>query len=732
MRYQCIYQQDATDCGAACLATIMSYYKKQVSIAQIREHAGTGTQGTSVYGLIQAAKVYKMKACAVKGDREKLTKDLWLPCIADVIVNDNLNHYVVIHKITKKGLIIADPDNGIVHLTFGEFFGEEKPRKDHVKYKWKQHFIFFTPEDDFEETRHRTNKYGRFFLEIVKQKKNILILGMVSLLCTALGVVPAFYYKIVMDQILVKGQKTFFIYLSIGIVGILICKIGLQLFRSYLVLKLSRQLDFSRMEEAFRKTMGLPMKFFHTRRKGDIISRLIDVFKVREGIISVTMSLLADSLMVLAGGILLFRQNRTMFAITAVVMLCYLFVVIVFEKSYEKKNKKFMESNSKFSSYLYEAVSGAEEIKIFQANQKIEKRYNRYLDELLQNANTLSMKQEFQLALKDLLELIGGILILWFGGLQVMSHHMSMGDLVVFYMLYGYFFSPVKNLASLQGKIQSATVALERIYQIYEIEPEIKTDLERSDDDITEKEDLHFSGDIEFRNVHFQYGIEQSMIEDMSFQIKKGEKVAFVGESGSGKTTIARLILQLYQPVKGKVLFDGKEIEDIALLRKRIAYISQDTFLFGGTVYENITLGTNRVRNEQVVEAAMIAQADEFIRKLPFGYDTVLGENGTNLSGGQKQRIAITRALLRNPDILILDEATSNLDSVTAKSVEYAFNKKFADHTRIIIAHKLKSIIDCDRIFVVRDGKIVESGTHKDLLETGKCYRQLIEQYENK
>jgi ABC-type bacteriocin/lantibiotic exporter with double-glycine peptidase domain len=316
---------------------------------------------------------------------------------------------------------------------------------------------------------------------------------------------------------------------------------------------------------------------------------------------------------------------------------------------------------------------------------------------------------------------VGGIVILWVGAYSVIKGDMSVGQLLAFNALLAYFLDPIKNLINLQPMMQTAIVASDRLGEILDLE------LEKSESEDKKIAPKTLKGLIEFKDLDFRYGTRQLVLKNINLKINSGEKIAFVGESGSGKTTLVKLLLNLYKWEKGEILINGYNVKDINMnyLREHIAYISQDIFLFSGTIYENLTLGIENPDMETVIESAKMAKAHDFINEMPLRYETMLEENGSNLSGGQKQRLAITRALLKKPDILIMDEATSNLDSITEKAIEHTINEHTQGITTLIIAHRLSTIMRCDKIYVMDRGEFVESGTHHELMQKKSLYYEL-------
>ncbi|MEC2537010.1 peptidase domain-containing ABC transporter, partial [Bacillus cereus] len=324
-------------------------------------------------------------------------------------------------------------------------------------------------------------------------------------------------------------------------------------------------------------------------------------------------------------------------------------------------------------------------------------------------------------SLKTGIKSIFGIVLLWIGAYEVLHGKLTIGELLSFNALLVYFITPIENLINLQPQLQTAIVAADRLGEILDLE------LEKSEDENKKIMPSTLKGDIEFKNLNFRYGTRPLLIKELNLTIPQGQRIALVGESGSGKTTISKLLMNFYQCEEGEILINGFNMKDLntEVLRDKIAYISQNIFLFNGTMKENLTLGCNEVDHEKVVAACKKAQIHDFINSLPQRYETTIEENGSNLSGGEKQRLAIARAILQLPDIIIMDESTSNLDSTTEKAIEKTMHEFSSDITTIIIAHRLSTIMRCDKIYVLEKGKIVESGSHSELMDYKGDYYSL-------
>ncbi|MDO5040106.1 peptidase domain-containing ABC transporter [Clostridium sp.] len=710
-RYYCIKQHDYKDCGCACLATICKTYGLKYPISKIREVAGTDKMGTSALGIIQAAEKLGFSAKGVKSSKpQDIFGEIPLPAIAHVVIDNKFLHYVVIHKISEKEIIVADPAKGIVKYKPNDFFTI-----------WTGVLLIMTPTAQFKEGNEVKGVFSRFF-DLVKPQKGLLVnIFLASILITIFGVLGSFYFKFLLDDIVPNNLKQSLAIFSIGFIVLALFKVILEAFRTQLLIYLGQRLDIPLMLGYYDHVVNLPMNFFVTREVGEIISRFNDASKIRDAISGVTLTMMIDVLMVLIGGFILYSQSTLLFGITIIPLILYGIIVFIFKNNIEKVNRETMESNAKLTSYLVESLNGIETIKAFNSEREVnletEKRFIKLIKAIFKNGTI----NNIQVSLKSGVKGIFAIAILWIGTVQVLNGKISFGELLTFNALLAYFLTPIENIINLQPTLQTAVVAAERLSEILDLE------LEKSKEEHKKINPESLKGDIKFEDVDFRYGTRSLVLKNINMNIKSGQRIALVGESGSGKTTLAKLLLNFYQCEKGEIIINDYNLLDLNIeaLRDKIAYISQETFLFNGTIIENLMLGNPYLTYEEIIEACKKAQIHEFINSLPLRYNTLVEENGSNFSGGQKQRFSIARAILRKPEILIMDEATSNLDSITEKAIEKTIHEFSEGMTTVIIAHRLSTIMRCDNIYILEKGEIKEEGSHNELLEKKGRYYEL-------
>lgn len=707
--FKCILQNDETDCGPACLAAIFRKYNLKVSIATIRDIAGTDRQGTSAYGLVKVIEHFGFQQKVVEADKSVLTPKIPLPAIAHVVIDNSLLHYVVITKIKDDTVVVSDPAKGIV-----------KYKKDDFIKIWTNILILIAPTEESQRGNKKESTLSSFFRLLISQRWLLLRIFILSMILTSLGIITSFYYQVIMDNVVPSLSIQTLNYVSVITLCLFLVQIGINFLRGILIVKLEQKIDIPIMLGYYNHALILPMKFYSMRDTGEIISRFNDASSIRDIVSDASLTIMMDTIMAVVGAVVLFNCNRLLFLISVVMLILYGIIVFIYNKPIKKINRKIMEMNSKVTSQFVETINGIETIKAFNQEKneetKTDKLYKKFLKKIF-NGGILSLSQQ---TVTMFVAVVGELVILWVGTACVIKGNLTLGELITFNALLGYFINPIKNLINLQPSIQTAVVAADRLGEILDIAPEYNDEQDQSDNK------SRFNK-VSISNLDFRYGTRDLVLRHINLEIHRGEKIAFVGESGSGKTTLAKLLVRLYEQEKGSIKLDSSDIREFSIsqIRNNISYISQNTFLFSGTIKENLLFGNSDATDDDISQVCKMCELEEYINSLPLKLNTRIEENGKNLSGGQKQRLAIARALLNNPEILIMDEATSNLDYITEKSIEKTINTFSGNMTTIIIAHRLSTIKDCDKIFVFRNGEIVETGNHKDLLNQKGYYYQL-------
>ena len=698
-QYKCVRQHDITDCGAACIATVCLQYKKEMTITKLRDISGTDAKGTTVLGVVQTLEKLGFEAKAARITRETFGEKFSLPVITRVLTKEGLTHFVVVHKIYKDKLLIADPARGLRKIPKDEFFED-----------FDGYAVFCAPTNAFVADKTKTKGvFYRFFRLLLAQKKLFIIAIVGSVLLTALGIAGSFFNKILMDEILPYNLKNQLLIFCIGFGVIAIFQLLLGAARQHLLLHLSIKIDMPLMLGYFQHIFALPMKFFGTRRTGDILTRFSDAGTIKEIFTTITLSLIIDILLTVVSGIILFFMNKILFAIIAVITIVNAVLVYVFKKPYKELNLESMEKQAALNSQIIDSLKGIETVKSFGVEaETMEKLENKYISALRTGYKT-SVTSNVQGTISGFFNNIGNLVLMGIAALFVINGDITLGSMMAFMSLSGYFMDPIGRLVSLQMQIQEANIAMKRMSELYDIEEE-QWSTEAPISDFT------LDGSLAVEHLTFRYGSRAPVLKDVSLTVKSGEKIALVGESGGGKTTLAKLILGLWQPEEGKVTLSGYHVEELdkTLLRRSLAYVPQNIELFSGTIEENIKLGKRDATYEEMKTACQMAGCADFIEKMPAKYGTFLEEAGANLSGGERQRIALARAFLKKPKLLILDEATGNLDFISeAKIYETLFSLRC---TLIVIAHRISTIRKCDKIYVIDQNIVAESGTHYSLL----------------
>lgn len=707
-----IKQHDIRDCGAACLASVAAHYKLGLPIARIRQFASTDKRGTNILGLVQASQKMGFTAKGVKGDLESLSH-IPLPAIAHVVVGseeNQLHHFVVIYKVKKDFVEIMDPAFGTL---------EKKKTEDFLKI-WTGVLLLMQPADTFEAKNNKISVSARFF-DLIRPHKWVLLQALIgAVLYTLLGLSSSIYIEKITDYVLVGGNTKLLNLLSIIMVVVLVLQIFIGTYKSLLVVRTGQLMDSKLILGYYKHLLKLPQQFFDTMQIGEITSRINDAVKIRTFINDIAINVIVNIFIVVFSFALMFTYYWKLALILLAIIPFYLLIYFLMNRWNKKIERKLMENAAELESQLVESLNSVKTIKQFgiedYANLKTENRFIK----VLYTVYTSAMNSMFSGTSSEFLNRLFTIILMWVGAYFVIDKEITAGELMSFYALIGYFTGPVSTLIETNKSMQSALIAADRLFEIMDLEREEKT----------EKIELtkEMIGDISFEKVSFAYGTRTDVFKDFNIVFPKGKISAIVGESGSGKSTIASLLQNLYPIQKGKISigdFDVKYLSNSSV-RLLVSAVPQQINLFSGNVINNIAVGEFEPDLKRVVELTKELGILEFIEKLPNGFETQLGENGAMLSGGQKQRIAIARALYKNPEIIILDEATSSLDSISEKFVHQTIQKlKEKGKTIIVIAHRLSTIKDADKIFVLENGCVKEQGSHQSLLNQNGLYTRL-------
>ncbi|MCS6796070.1 MAG: peptidase domain-containing ABC transporter [Raineya sp.] len=718
-----IPQLESSDCGPACLAMLARYYGIKVNVKQIRQLGNLSRLGVSVKQLIEVANLLGMQAEAYKATLDEL-KQVLLPCI----LFWKQDHYVVLEKITfqKRNTIfhLLDPAYGKVKLFEEEFAAEwlcGQPKGVLVLFSKKD----FEQTIDLPETNSQGNRIIiSQILQFIKEKKVIYIVGILLILLTMLfnWYSPQIFQKLIDEGIVAQNlsQVTQLLLAQMALfLGNFIADSWSMIILTRFNLRLSENLQ----EKLFRYLTTLPLSYFDARISTETLNKIKDLGNVQEFITWRLVNLMLQLLNILVFGVLLYRLNQEVFAVYTLLTVLSIIWVIFFLKKRKTINYASFLTESKLNNNLYEFITKMPEIRIHQGHHRVVQKILDFISRLHHHRWRnlwLNLYQNTGVSLLGKLKDVAVVAICAY--FIIAEQNLSLGVLMSASYIIGQLNTPINEWIYSFDDIQDFKIAQTRLELVYEQIPE----------KLPQKKYLipqHIQS-VSLRNVSFHYPAyaHQVILDNVSFTLRKGEKVAIVGSSGSGKTTLLRLMLGYYEPVKGEILLNHKPLQnyDIDAWRRLCGVVLQEGSLFSGTVAENIAFRTENINWQKVEKVARIACLHEDIMRLPMKYQTKVGSVGIGLSGGQQQRILIARALYHDPQILFFDEATSSLDASTEKAIVENLTEYLQDKTALIIAHRLSTVRNADRILVLEKGKIVEIGNHQELIQKKGLYYSLI------
>jgi ABC-type bacteriocin/lantibiotic exporter with double-glycine peptidase domain len=698
-----VRQLSATDCGAACLAMVLGYHGREMTLDQTREVTGPGRDGITARTLLDAGRRLGLRGRAVSLELEQLQ---YLPTAT--ILHWDFNHYVIFERMVRGQVQIVDPAQGRRLVSLEGF---------------SRHFtgvaILFEPTEDFQKMAAPRAGVFRYLLPLLRQSDT---LGRIVVLSAALQLftlaVPVLTGMVV-DRVVPRGDYHLLAVLALALTTLVVFNLVSSLLRGHLLLEMRTRIDSSMTLGFLDHLVDLTYAFFQLRPAGDLMMRMSMQSVVREIISSTAISTLLDGTLVLLFFAILFLTNAWIGLVVLGLGLVQLIIFLITRQRRRSLMSQSLELDAKNQSYQIAMLTGMQTLKSFGAEQRAVDTYSQLFVDV---QNVTLQRGRLGLWVESLmgaLRLASPLLLLCLGTYLVLEGKLSLGEMLALNALAASMLGPMGNLIGTAGQFQMLGSYLERINDVLDAPPEQPRDKPGTK--------LTLKGAIELEKVSFRYSPNSPFVaQDVSLRIKPGQMVALVGRSGAGKSTLANLLLGLYQPTTGRILYDGVDLQhlDLRALRSQMGIVLQDPAFFGFSIRDNITLSSPGLPLDRAVQAAKVAQIHDDILAMPMQYDTLLVDRGLSLSGGQRQRLALARALVHLPAVLLLDEATSALDAITESLVQKALASIMC--TRIVIAHRLSTIRSADLIVVMDAGRIVDVGRHEELLARGGHYASLI------
>jgi ATP-binding cassette, subfamily B, bacterial len=698
-----VQQLTATDCGAACLTMILAYYGKRVRLDEAREAAGVGRDGSNAQALLQAGRWYGLRGRGVKVEIEEL--ELLDP---GAVLHWEFNHFVVFERLRRDAVEIVDPAHGPRRVPMAEF------RKSFTGVA-----LLFEPGDMFEPERAAARPLPRMVRELLLRTGLWARIGVTSLLLQLFALLLPILTGVVVDRVIPRSDWHLLTVLGAGMAVMVAFQFLSSMIRGHLLLHLRTHLDARMTLNFLEHLLALPYAFFQRRSAGDLMMRLNSNTVIREILTGGALSALLDGSLVILYLVVILVASRSLTLIVVILAALQLTIFYVTRSRQRALMTEGLGTQARAQSYQVEMLAGVETLKAMGAEQLAAEHWaNLFVDDLnvtlrrgALDATVDSVTTAFRTA--------SPLIILVWGAVAVLHGELSLGTMLGLNALALGFLTPVGNLVATLSKMQLLGSYLERIDDVLSAP--------REQDKPPAVHTSPLRGKIVLERVSFRYSATTPVVvRDVSLAVEPGQFVALVGKSGSGKSTIASLLLGLYQPTAGRILYDGIDLFEIDLraLRRQLGIVTQRPYLFGTTIRRNISLLDPSVTMPAIVEAAKQAAVHEEIAAMPLGYETPLLDAGASLAGGQRQRLALARALVRKPAILLLDEATSALDAVTERAVQDQLQRLAC--TRIVIAHRLSTVMKADLIVVIDDGAIIEQGTHVELIAKRGAYYRLV------
>ena len=711
------------DCGPTCLRMVAKYFGKSISLERLRTLCETTKSGSSLKAISDAAESIGFRTLAVKINLESLTKEAPLPCICFW----NEQHYVVVYKIKGEKIYVADPGRGRLVYSKSEFL--RSWIGIHANENTEEGICLLLEPTPFltesEEGNGGNNKNGfRFLFKYLKGYRKLLVqLSFGLLAASLLQLIFPFLTQSVVD-IGIQNKDVHFLYLILfGQLFVFLGKMSVEIIRSWLLLHLSARVNISLVSNFLIKLMKLPISFFDAKKIGDIMQRVDDHHRIETLLTNQTLSVLFSFFNFVVFSIVLVLYSLPIFLIFLVGSVIYFLWVQIFLKRRKDLDYKRFSQGGEDRSKIVELVQGMQEIKLHNAERQKRWGWERIQVRLFKLRIKSLRLEQLQSNGALFINEFKNILVSFYTAKLVIDGQLTLGMMLSISYIIGQLNAPISQFLSFIYAVQDAKISLDRLSEIHDKEDEEPENSNRQNE-LPENKNLVLD-DITFRYT----GDDTNVLKDISFTIESNKLTAIVGASGSGKTTLMKLLLRFYEPSKGKIKIGSVELGNLTqhIWRENCGSVMQDGYLFNDTIANNIAIGEDRIDKEKLKRAVEIANIQDFIESLPLSYNTKIGNEGMGISGGQKQRILIARAVYKNPTFLFFDEATSSLDSRNEKIIMQNLDNFFQGRTAVVIAHRLSTVKNADQIIVLDNGKMVEKGTHSELIALNGAYYSLVQ-----
>jgi ATP-binding cassette subfamily B protein len=705
-----IQQIDEMDCGAACLAMVTRAFGRRVSLARIRQLVNTGLDGSSLRSICRAGEELGLAARSVKSSVGHLDR-MPLPAI----VHWDEYHWLVLERVGRKHVHVVDPALGKRRLTRAEFEG-----------KWTGYAALFDYTPAFEQAPQSTRLLS-WMWPLVRPHATLLLQALgLAVVVSALQMVLPVFTQVIVDRVLVDQDLTLLHLLIVAMGATMVFIVASLLLQRYLLSFSAVRIDAASLDYLTQRLLALPLSYFASRRTGDLQRRLEGIRQVRDFLVQNGIAGITAVAQLAATVALMAFYSPWLTLVFLATAPLYAVLMIVAARMLRPIFLDLEDAFSKYHSYQIDAIKGIETVKALGGESAFRRLLlNQFLGVSGKIFKTDFTAMTYEGAI-DAVTFLGIGLFLWAGAYEVLGGRLSIGGLVAFNSLVALSTAPLRNLLILWDNLQRCDVLLNRLDDVFQHEPE------QGYDRSVLRPVRSLGGHVTLTKVGFRYGGPEApaILDGITLDVPAGKVVAIVGRSGSGKTTLAKCMAGLLEPTEGAIQYDGLDLKTLNYrdLRRQVGFVLQDSHVFADTIARNIAFGEDEPDLDRVVWAAEVANAHDFITRLPFGYDTKIGETGLALSGGQRQRIAIARAIYNKPPVLIFDEATSSLDSESERAVQQNIDTLLEGRTAFVIAHRLSTVQNADLIIVLERGKLVEQGTHDELLQRRGLYYYLASQ----